>query len=87
MKTVFLRDYKQVINKHPKSWNLPCSLPRDLDCGEYINEASISKIDTSLHTIEWKVNNETYWTHFDEVYIVKPTKILGKTYIHNFKEV
>lgn len=87
MKTIFLRDYKQVINKHPTSWDTPCKLPRDLDCGEYLDTNTISRIDVTLKVIEWKVNNINYWTHFDEIYITRPTKILGKTYKGNVKEI
>lgn len=83
---IFLRDYKQVINKHPDSWNTPCELPRDSDCGEYLDAKSISRIDPNLKVIEWKIQDKLYWTHFDEVYITKPTKILGKEYIANVKE-
>jgi hypothetical protein len=87
MKTVFLRDYKQVINKHPKSWNTPCVLPRDSDCGEYLDTRSISRIDNTMKVVEWKVNGKLRWTHFNEIYITKPTKILGKSYKENVKEI
>lgn len=84
---IFLRDYKQIINKHPDTWNTPCILPRDSDCGEYLDIKSIFRIDPSLKVIEWKIQDKLYWTHFDEVYISKPTKILGKTYKGNVKEI
>lgn len=87
MKTVFLRDYKQVINKHPDSWNAPCILPRDSDCGKYLDSQAIFKIDPTLNVIEWKEGNKVYWTHFDEIYITQPTKILDKTYVENVKEI
>lgn len=87
MKTIFLRDYTQIINKHPESWNLPCKLPRDLDCGKYLDTDSIFRIDPSMKVIEWKINNKLYWTHFDEIYIIKPTIILGKKYIENVREI
>jgi len=87
MKTIFLRDYTQVINKHPDSWNTPCKLPRDSDCGEYLDTSMISRIDPSMKVIEWNINNQHKWTHFNEVYITEATKILGKTYIKNVKEI
>lgn len=87
MKTIFLRDYKQVINKHPESWNTPCKLPRDSDCGVYLNAKDISRIDPTMKVIEWKNGKDINWTHFDEVYITQPTKILGKTYKENVKEI
>lgn len=87
MKTIFLRDYKQVINKHPDSWNTPCVLPRDFDCGEYLDTKTISRIDHVMKVIEWKDGDKTQWTHFNEVYITQPTKILGKTYKENVKEI
>lgn len=87
MKTIFLRDFKQVITKHPESWNLPCRLPRDSDCGNYLNPSSIYKVDFSLKVIEWKSNGINHFTHFDEVYITEPTKILNNFYIENVKQV
>lgn len=87
MKTIFLRDYTQVINKHPDSWNTPCKLPRDSDCGEYLDTTAISRVDKSMKIIEWKIKDKLYWTHFDEVYITQPTKILDKTYVENVKEI
>lgn len=87
MKTVFLRDYTQVINKHPDSWNTPCKLPRDSDCGIYLDANTIFKIDSSMKVIEWKNGKDIHWTHFDEIYITQPTKILGKEYIENVKEI
>lgn len=87
MKTIFLRDYTQVINKHPTSWNSPCTLPRDSDCGKYLSTESISRIDPSLKVIEWKENDKCHWTHFNEIYITHPTKILGKTYKNNVDEL
>jgi len=87
MNTIFLRDFEKVIDKHPDSWNTPCKLPRDSDCGVYLNTKDIYKIDPSLKVIEWKADNNVYWTHFDEIYITKPTKILGKTYVENVKEI
>lgn len=87
MNTVFLRDFSQVINKHPESWNKPCVLPRDLDCGNFIDYRYIFRIDSSLKVIEWlDKKGKRHWTHFDEIYITKPTKILGKYYIDNVKE-
>lgn len=85
--TIFFRDFSNVIKKHPESWNKPCLLPRDADCGVFINKDSIYRIDTSLKVIEWKSNNKLHWTHFDEIYITEPTKILGKEYINNVKEI
>ena len=87
MKTVFLRDYTQVINKHPDSWNTPCVLPRDSNCGKYLDASAIYRIDPTLNIIEWKENDKSHWTHFNEIYITRPTKILGKTYIKNVKEI
>lgn len=87
MNTIFLRDFTSVIKKHPDSWNTPCVLPRDSDCGSYLNPESICKIDSSLKVIEWNVNGSIHWTHFDEIYITKPTKILNKTYIKNLIEL
>lgn len=87
MKTIFFRDFNHVIAKHPESWNKPCLLPRDADCGSYINPKKIFKIDPSLRVIEWKHENISYWTHFDEIFITKPTKILDKTYINNVVEI
>lgn len=87
MNTVFLRDFSTVIKKHPDCWNKPCSLPRDEDCGCFLDSNSIFRIDTSLKVIEWKTNNKLHWTHFDEIYITKPTKLLGKVYIENLKEI
>ncbi len=87
MNTVFLRDFSKVIDKHPESWNKPCVLPRDADCGKFINQNYIYRIDPSLKVIEWiGSEGKTHWTHFDEIYITKPTKILGKYYINNVKE-
>lgn len=87
MNTIFLRDFTKVIEKHPESWNKPCILPRDSDCGSFLNADSIYRIDTSLKVIEWKANDKLCWTHFDEIYITKPTTILGKVYIENVKEL
>lgn len=87
MNTIFLRDFTKVIEKHPESWNKPCILPRDSDCGSFLNADSIYRIDTSLKVIEWKANDKLRWTHFDEIYITKPTTILGKVYIENVKEL
>lgn len=87
MNKIFFRDFVNVINKHPDSWNLPCKLPRDADCGSYINTKDITKIDQSLKVIEWVKGGKLYWTHFDEIYIDSPTKILGKTYIHNLNQI
>ena len=86
-KNIFLRDFTQVIQKHPDSWNKPCKLPRDLDCGKYLDAKNIYKIDPTLKVIEWKENNNIHWTHFDEIYITQPTKLLGKKYINNLEEV
>lgn len=87
MNTVFLRDFSRVIQKHPDSWNKPCLLPRDADCGTYIDKKSIFRVDSTMKVIEWKVNGNKHWTHFDEIYISSPTKILNKTYVGNVKEV
>lgn len=87
MNTVFLRDFTEVIKKHPESWNKPCLLPRDIDCGKYIDDTSICRLDFSLKVIEWKENDVLHWTHFDEIYITKPTKILGKLYIKNIEKL
>lgn len=87
MNTIFLRDFTSVIKKHPDSWNKPCTLPRDSDCGSYLSSESICKIDSSLKVIEWTKNGIIHWTHFNEIFISKPTKLLGKTYINNLKEI
>lgn len=87
MKTIFLRDYQHVINKHPDSWNTPCLLPRDSDCGKYLDAKTISRVDPTMKVIEWKEGDKLCWTHFNEVYITKPTKILNKIYIKNVKEI
>lgn len=86
-KAIFLRDLTTVIKKHPDSWNKPCKLPRDLDCGKYLDSRKVYRIDPVMKVIEWKENNSTHWTHFDEVYITKPTNLLGKKYIANLKEI
>lgn len=87
MKKIFFRDFTNVIKKHPDSWNLPCELPRDVDCGSYLDVKSITRIDKSLKVIEWIKDGKLHWTHFDEIYVSSPTKILGKTYIHNLNEI
>lgn len=84
---MFLRDYTQIINKHPTSWNTPCLLPRDADCGKYLDTKSIYRVDPTLKVIEWKIDGINHWTHFDEIYITKPTTLLGKRYIGNVKEI
>ena len=86
-RTIFLRDFSTVIKKHPDSWNTPCKLPRDLDCGKYLDSCKISRIDSTMKVIEWKESNGIHWTHFDEIYITKPTNLLGKQYIGNLKEI
>lgn len=86
MNKIFFRDFTNAIKLHPESWNKPCLLPRDSDCGSFINPSDITRIDSSLKVIEWKSKKVNHWTHFDEIYIANPTKILGKTYIHNVKE-
>ena len=88
MSKIFFRDFVNLINKHPDTWNTPCELPRDADCGSYIDVKTITRIDNNMKVIEWNDENDSFhWTHFDEIYISKPTKILGKTYINNLKEV
>ena len=85
--SIFIRDFSTVIKKHPDTWNMPCKLPRDLDCGKYIDSDLIYRVDSVLKTIEWKENNKNHWIHFDEVYITKPTNLLGKKYIANLEEI
>lgn len=87
MNKIFFRDFTNIIKKHPESWNKPCLLPRDSDCGSFISVEDIIKIDSSLKVIEWKIKEKTHWTHFDEIYITNPTEILGKVYVNNVKEV
>lgn len=87
MKTIFLRDYKQLIKKHPDTWNTPCVLPRDLDCGEYLDSNMVFRIDPSLKVIEWKNGDTCCWAHFDEIFITEPTKILNKIYEKNVEEL
>ena len=69
MNTIFLRDFEKVIDKHPDSWNTPCKLPRDSDCGVYLNTKDIHKIDPSLKVIEWKVDNfyKIYKNQIDQI--------------------
>mgnify|MGYP003343458963 CR=1 FL=1 len=85
MNKIFLRDFTKVIATHPESWNKPCILPRDADCGTFLNAQDVFKIDPSLKVIEWKTGN-VHWTHFDEIYIDKPTRLLNKLYIGNVQE-
>lgn len=87
MNKIFFRDFTNNIKLHPESWNKPCLLPRDADCGCFINAKDVVKIDSSLKVIEWISNNEVHWTHFDEIYIENPIKMLGKFYVENVKEI
>lgn len=88
MNKIFFRDFTNVISKHPDTWNQPCKLPRDADCGSYIDVKSIVRIDPIMKVIEWKGKDSIlYWTHFDEIYVSSPTEILGKTYVNNLNEV
>ena len=88
MNKIFFRDFVNLINKHPDTWNLPCKLPRDGDCGSYINTKDITRIDPVMRVIEWTGKDKiSHWTHFDEIYVSSPTKILGKTYVDNLKEI
>lgn len=87
MKLIFCRDLYNIINKHPESWNLPCKLPRDADCGFYINPKDVIKIDNSLKVIEWIDDNSLKWIHFNEVFIAKPTNVLGEKYVNNMEKI
>lgn len=86
-KIIFLRDFETVVDKHPESWNKPCVLPRDLDCGRFLTDVVFTRVDTGLNVLEWIENGKECWAHFNEIYIQEPTEILGKIYVNNVERV
>lgn len=73
--------------KHPESWNAPCELPRDKDCGEYIDCKYITQVNHGLKTVSWKINGQEYWATFNEIWLKRKTKILDQKYINNMELV
>lgn len=86
---IFIRSAENLIAAHPTTWNLPCELPRDSDCGIWIDVDQIRCIDKSLNTITWsgEAIEGRRWAHFTSVFVPEPTTVLGEVYCGNFSVI